>query len=91
MDPVLILSSGVVDLFRRFPALDWKDRTIIPIIREAIRNLIVDFTAIETIERRAAIDTLMEQALSEEKKQLETVPQDEKEVYWEAAKKIVES
>jgi len=57
--------SGVVDLFRRFPALDWKERTIIPIIREAIRNLLVDFTAIETIERRGIIDTMMEQALSE--------------------------
>ena len=33
----------------------------------------------------------MEQALSDEKKRLEAVPQDEKEVYWEAAKKIVES
>ena len=60
-----VSASGVVDLFRRFPALDWKERAIIPIIRENIRNLVVDFTAIETIERRGVMDTLMEQTLSE--------------------------
>ena len=60
-----ISASGVVDLYRRFPGLDWKDRAIIPIIREAIRNLVVDFTAIETIERRGVIDTMMEETLSE--------------------------
>jgi regulator of protease activity HflC (stomatin/prohibitin superfamily) len=54
-----ISPSGAVALFRRFPALDWKDRAIIPIIRETARNLIVDFTAIETI------DTMMEQELVE--------------------------
>ncbi|RLI09757.1 hypothetical protein DRO42_03415 [Candidatus Bathyarchaeota archaeon] len=57
--------SNVVDLFRRFPALDWKERAIIPIIRETIRNLIVDFTAIETIERRGVISARMEEALAE--------------------------
>jgi len=60
-----VSASNVVALFRRFPALDWKDRAIIPIIREAIRNLIVNFTAIETIMRRGVIDTMMEQTLSE--------------------------
>lgn len=60
-----VSGSNVVDLFRRFPALDWKERAIIPIIREAIRNLIVNFTAIETIMRRGVIDTMMEQTLSE--------------------------
>lgn len=57
--------SEAVALFRRFPGLDWKDRAIIPIIRETARNLIVDFTAIETIEKRGAIATMMEQALTE--------------------------
>ena len=60
-----VSASNVVELFRRFPALDWKDRAVIPIIREATRNLIVDFTAIETIERRGVIDTMLEQTLSE--------------------------
>ena len=52
-----VLPSGVVDLYRRFPGLDWKDRAIIPIIRETVRNLIVDYTAIETIESRGVIGT----------------------------------
>jgi len=52
-----VLPSGVVDLYRRFPGLDWKDRAIIPIIRETVRNLIVDYTAIETIETRGVIGT----------------------------------
>lgn len=60
-----ISPSGAVALFRRFPAIDWKDRAIIPIIRETARNLIVDFTAIETIERRGVIGTMMEQELVE--------------------------
>lgn len=57
--------SEAVALFRRFPGLDWKDRAIIPIIRETARNLIVDFTAIETIEKRGAMATMMEQGLTE--------------------------
>ena len=60
-----VSASGVVDLFRQFPAMDWKDRAIIPIIREAIRNLIVDFTAIETIEKRGVVSAKMEEALTE--------------------------
>lgn len=57
--------SEAVALFRRFPGLDWKDRAIIPIIRETARNLIVDFTAIETIEKRGVMATMLEQDLSE--------------------------
>ncbi len=60
-----VMPSSVVDLFRRFPGLDWKDRAIIPIIRETVRNRIVDFTAIETIERRGVISAIMKQALDE--------------------------
>lgn len=58
-----ISPSRAVSLFRRYPALDWKDRAIIPIIRETARNLIVDFTAIETIEKQGAIGTMLEQVL----------------------------
>lgn len=60
-----VVAPRVVDLFRRFPALDWRDRAIIPIIREAIRNLIVDFTAIETIEKRGVMGVLLEESLRE--------------------------
>ncbi len=57
--------SAVVNLFRKFPAMDWKERAIIPIIREAIRNLIVDFTAIQTIEQRSVVGVNMKAALVE--------------------------
>ncbi len=58
-----VLPSAVVELFRRFPLQDWRDRAIIPIIREAIRNLIAEFTAIETIEKRGAIAVALEEDL----------------------------
>ena len=58
-----VLPAEVVDLYRRFPALDWKERAIIPIIRETIRNLIVQFDAIETIEKRAIISVRMAETL----------------------------
>jgi regulator of protease activity HflC (stomatin/prohibitin superfamily) len=51
--------SATVALFRKFPSLDWRDRAIIPIIRESIRNLLVDFSAIETIEKRGTIGAVL--------------------------------
>ncbi|MBD3207209.1 hypothetical protein GF319_12830 [Candidatus Bathyarchaeota archaeon] len=51
------------DLYTRYPRLDWKDRAIIPIIRETVRNLLVNYTAIETIELRQAIGTVLKQQL----------------------------
>lgn len=65
-----ITPSEAADLFRKYPGLDWKDRAVIPIIRETIRNLLVDYSAIETIELRAslgvALKTSLEKALEEE-------------------------
>jgi regulator of protease activity HflC (stomatin/prohibitin superfamily) len=60
-----ILASGGVDLFRRFPGLDWRERAVIPIIRETVRNLVVNFTAIETIEKRGVISAMMKQVITE--------------------------
>lgn len=57
--------SGVVSLFRRYPALDWRQRAVIPIIRETIRNLLVDYTAIQTIEQRATIGVVLRAQLEE--------------------------
>lgn len=65
-----IAPGAAADLFRRYPAMDWKDRAIIPIIRETIRNMLVDYTAIQTIELRAtlgvALATSLERALQDE-------------------------
>lgn len=60
-----ISPSESISLFRQFPGLDWKERAIIPIIREAIRDLIAQYTAIETIEQREKISVKMEEILSE--------------------------
>ncbi len=58
-----VLPSEVVNLYRRFPAMDWKEKAIIPIIRETVRNLIVQFDAIETIEKRGVISAMLEEEL----------------------------
>jgi len=58
-----VLPSEVVNLYRRFPAMDWKEKAIIPIIRETVRNLIVQFNAIETIEKRGVISAMLEEEL----------------------------
>lgn len=58
-------SSGATDLFRRYPTLDWRQRAMIPIIRETIRNLLVDYTAIQTIEQRATIGVMLRAQLEE--------------------------
>jgi len=60
-----ISPSKVDELFRQFPGRDWKERAIIPIIRETIRNLIVEYKAIETIEKRGGIAGMLETALKE--------------------------
>jgi len=57
--------SKVDALFRRFPRLDWRKRALVPIIRESIRNTIVTYTAIETIENRGAITVEMRGDLRE--------------------------
>jgi len=65
-----VVPGAAADLYRRYPSLDWKDRAIIPIIRETIRNMLVNYTAIQTIELRAALGvaltTSLERALREE-------------------------
>jgi regulator of protease activity HflC (stomatin/prohibitin superfamily) len=65
-----IKPDNAAKLYQRYPRLDWKDRAIIPIIRETIRNLLANFTAIETIEQRTSIGltlkTNLEKALEDE-------------------------
>jgi len=47
--------NKVVELYRRFPARNWKDVAICSIVREEVRDTISRFTAIEVIEQRATI------------------------------------
>ena len=61
------LSPGQVkELYKRYPALDWEDRVIIPIIREAVRDTVVQFTATETIEQRETISVMLQAAIERE-------------------------
>jgi regulator of protease activity HflC (stomatin/prohibitin superfamily) len=52
------------NLYRRYPRLDWKERAVIPIIRETIRNLLVNYSAIETIEKREIIGLVLKDHLN---------------------------
>lgn len=61
-----IAPGQVIELYKRFPAGDWKERAIVPIVRRVIRDTIVKFTAIETIEKRDAVGAELEAALSME-------------------------
>jgi len=61
-----ISPSGVKALYTRFPGLDWKNRAMFPIIRESIRNTVVNYNAIEIIENRAAIALQMRRDLRED-------------------------
>ncbi|MCK4952390.1 hypothetical protein KAS14_01190 [Candidatus Bathyarchaeota archaeon] len=58
--------SLIADLYRKYPAGDWEDRAIVSIIREAIRDTLVQFTAIQTIEERKNIATILEITLREQ-------------------------
>lgn len=62
--------SSVLDLFKKYPELDWKSRTIVPLIRETLRDVSSKYTAMETITKReeiaVAVNSLLEKAFSEE-------------------------
>ncbi len=62
--------SSVLDLFKKYPELDWKTRTIIPLIRETLRDVSSKYTAVETITKREEIavevNSLLEKAFREE-------------------------
>lgn len=51
--------KSLVDVYRSFPDLRWEDRAISSIVREDVRDVISQFTAIEIIEQREALSTIM--------------------------------
>lgn len=53
----------VKSLYARYPGKNWKDVVIASIIREEVRHTISNFTAIEVIEKRAAIEDSLNQAI----------------------------
>ncbi len=46
-------------LYQRFPNLDWKDRVVSSVVRETGRDVIGQYTAIEIIENRSVITTVL--------------------------------
>lgn len=50
---------NVVKLYENYPDLDWETRTLAPLLRETIRNTIANYTAVETIEKRAEISRII--------------------------------
>jgi len=60
-----ISPSNLLDLFKKYPGGDWKDRAIVPIVRRTIRDTLVEFNAIATIQQRDAIQVELETRLSE--------------------------
>ena len=59
------------ELYLNYPSLNWKERTIVSIVRQTIRFISKDYAAIETIEQRDLIAQVMQDAvlqkLNEEK------------------------
>jgi len=51
--------SKVADLYKNYPNLQWKAKTIASILRETVRNVISNFTATETFEKRALISQII--------------------------------
>jgi len=49
----------LLDLYRNYPNLDWKDKTIASIVRQTMRFVTANFTAVETVEKREYIAAVM--------------------------------
>jgi len=49
----------ILDLYRNYPNLNWKDKTIASIVRQTMRFVTANFTAVETVEKREYIASVM--------------------------------
>ncbi len=54
-----VVPSRVVKLYENYPGLDWETKTLAPLLRETIRNTIANYSAVETIEKRAEISRII--------------------------------
>jgi len=63
--------ENIIELYTYYPGLDWESRTLVPLLREIVRNVIASYTAVETIEKRGEISNKIAnafiQAVKEEK------------------------
>ncbi|HID91004.1 TPA: prohibitin family protein [Candidatus Bathyarchaeota archaeon] len=56
--------TKLVDLYRNYPGLDWKGRTIVPLVRGVVRDVIARYKAIDTITRREEIASAITEELA---------------------------
>jgi len=49
----------LLDLYRNYPNLNWKDKTIASIVRQTMRFVTANFSAVETVEKREYIAAVM--------------------------------
>jgi regulator of protease activity HflC (stomatin/prohibitin superfamily) len=50
-----VMPGKALSLFKNYPLVDWRERAIIPMIRETVRNVIARYSAVETIQFREKI------------------------------------
>ena len=55
----------LLDLYRNYPNLNWKDKTIASIVRQTMRFVTANFTAVETVEKREYIASVMKKEIWE--------------------------
>jgi regulator of protease activity HflC (stomatin/prohibitin superfamily) len=56
-------TDNVVELYKSFPMLNWEASAITSIVREDVRDVIADYTAIEVIEKRETVSVHMTQVI----------------------------
>jgi len=50
------------ELYVNYPDLNWENKALVPLLRETVRNIVSNYTAIETIEKRAEISQKITQS-----------------------------
>lgn len=58
-------AGKVIQLYRNYPGKDWVDKTLAPRLRKVIRDIISNYTAVETIEKRTEIANLILEKFTE--------------------------
>jgi regulator of protease activity HflC (stomatin/prohibitin superfamily) len=56
--------NKLVDLYRSYPSLNWEDKAVASLVREHIRYITKQYTAVQTIELRDQIGLEIEQELT---------------------------
>jgi len=56
-------ADNIRELYMNYPSLNWKERTIVSIVRQTIRFITKDYAAIETIEQRDIIAQVMQEEI----------------------------